>query len=382
MPVAVLGLNAPSGTGKSSLLAAGIVPALRQEGRPVALTRHPLEAGLVDRVATLDELREHLIELGVKDGDSFRQMNFKTYLAARREIPNPLQKKVAVVVAQGVILGGDQPQGTVGGKSTARLLRQARNDKRVAAVVLRVDSPGGGVLPSEQIRREVELTRTSGKPVVVSMSTVAASGGYWIAMSGNEIWANPGTITGSIGIYGLLTNFPRTLEKIGVHTDGVGTTAMAGALRADRELPENVADIIQQIIDDGYRRFITKVAEFRAMETEAVDRVARGRVWSGSQALERGLADRLGGLSEAIASAADMAEVSDYRVKYYEEEPSRFEQFLLDLTATTPWVKRASRWSWISRLLDASVNTDLVLLLGQPRNERVGVYAYCFCGID
>ncbi len=340
-----------------------------------------LRAGLVDRLATLDELRDHLIELGAQEGDSFRQIDFKTYLAARREVPNPLQQKVAVVVAQGVILGGEQPQGTIGGESTARLLRQARNDEKIAAVVLRVDSPGGSVLPSERIRHEVELTRAAGKPVVVSMSSVAASGGYWIAMSADEIWASPGTITGSIGIYGLLTNFPRTLEKIGIHTDGVGTTELAGALRADRPLPENVSDIIQQIIDDGYERFITKVAESRELEPEAVDRVARGRVWSGSQALERGLVDQLGGLSQAVAAAAARSGVSDYRVVYVEEQPSRFEQFLLDLTAGLPAVNLASRWSWVSRLLDGAVRSDLELLLGQPRNDRVGVFAYCFCGL-
>ncbi len=352
---------------------------LREAGGSAA--QAALAAGLVDRLATLDELRELMIELGARDGDTFRQVGFMTYLAANRPVPNPVQKKVAVVVAQGVILGGDQPSGTIGGESTARLLREARNDERVAAVVLRVDSPGGAVLPSEQIRREVELTRAAGKPVVVSMSSVAASGGYWIAMSADEIWASPGTITGSIGIYGLLTNFPRTLEKIGIHTDGVGTTPMAGTLRADRPLPEHVGDIIQQIIDEGYERFISKVAASRDLDPDQVDRIARGRVWSGSQALERGLVDHLGGLSQAVASAAGRGGVSDYRVVYAEEQPSRLEQLLLDLTATLPRVNVASRFSWLSRLLEGQTGTDLELLLGQPRNERVGVYAYCFCGL-
>lgn len=350
---------------------------LREAGGSAA--QAALAAGLVDRLATLDELRELMIELGARDGDTFRQVDFLTYLAANRPVPNPLQKKVAVVVAQGVILGGDQPSGTVGGESTARLLREARNDDRVAAVVLRVDSPGGAVLPSEQIRHEVELTRAAGKPVVVSMSSVAASGGYWIAMSADEIWASPGTITGSIGIYGLLTNFPRTLEKIGIHTDGVGTTPMAGTLRADRPLPEHVGDIIQQIINEGYERFIAKVAASRDLDPDAVDRIARGRVWSGSQALERGLVDHLGGLSQAVVAAAERGGASDYRVVYFEDQPSRLEQLLLDLTATLPKVNVASRFAWVSRLLDGQTGTDLELLLGQPRNERVGVYAYCFC---
>ncbi len=344
-----------------------------------------LEAGLVDRLATRDELREYLIDRGTYDSsiESFRQIDFDTYLKAVQSAPRPFTDRVAVVVAQGAIVGGDQPQGTVGGESTARLIRQARTDTQVKAVVLRVDSPGGSVLPSEQIRREIELTRQAGKPVIVSMSSVAASGGYWISMSADEIWASPTTITGSIGIYGLLTNFPRTLQKVGIHTDGVGTTRIAGATRADRDLPDNMADIIQQIIDDGYERFIEKVADARDMTSEAVDRVARGRVWSGAQARDRGLVDELGGLEDAIASAARHAGISDYQVEYVEKQPSAIEQFFIDITAGLPRLTRSgSAMGWLSGMLPASMKTDLQLLMDQPRNQPVGVYAYCFCSVD
>ncbi len=340
-----------------------------------------LAAGLVDRVGTEDELRKYLLSDGIFDADieSFRQIDAETYLAAQNNFALPQGDKVAVVVAQGAIVPGDQSQGTVGGESTARLIRRARMDDSTRALVLRVDSPGGAVLPSEQIRREIELTRASGIPVVVSMSSVAASGGYWISMSANEIWANPATITGSIGIFGLLTNFPRTLEKVGVYTDGVGTTRIAGALRSDRPMQPHIADIIQQIIEDGYERFIGKVAVAREMTPEAVDQIARGRVWSGQQARDRGLVDKLGGLNDAIASAAEIADISDYKTVYVEQQVSALEQFLLDLTARLPSFS-VSRDTTIGALLRAPLPTDLELLLAQPKGQQpVGVYAYCFC---
>ncbi|MEM7704161.1 MAG: signal peptide peptidase SppA [Pseudomonadota bacterium] len=340
-----------------------------------------LAAGLVDRVGTEDELREYLLSDGVFDADieSFRQIDAETYLAAQNSFALPQGDQVAVVVAQGAIVPGDQSQGTVGGESTARLIRRARMNDSTRALVLRVDSPGGAVLPSEQIRREIELTRASGIPVVVSMSSVAASGGYWISMSANEIWANPATITGSIGIFGLLTNFPRTLEKVGVYTDGVGTTRIAGALRSDRPMQPHIADIIQQIIEDGYERFIGKVAAAREMTPEAVDQIARGRVWSGQQARDRGLVDKLGGLNDAIASAAEIADISSYKTIYVEQQVSALEQFLLDLTARLPSFS-VSRDTTLGALLRAPLPTDLELLLAQPKGQQpVGVYAYCFC---
>ncbi|MEM9183583.1 MAG: signal peptide peptidase SppA [Pseudomonadota bacterium] len=340
-----------------------------------------LAAGLVDRVGTEDELREYLLSDGVFDADieSFRQIDAETYLAAQNSFALPQGDQVAVVVAQGAIVPGDQSQGTVGGESTARLIRRARMNDSTRALVLRVDSPGGAVLPSEQIRREIELTRASGIPVVVSMSSVAASGGYWISMSANEIWANPATITGSIGIFGLLTNFPRTLEKVGVYTDGVGTTRIAGALRSDRPMQPHIADIIQQIIEDGYERFIGKVATAREMTPEAVDQIARGRVWSGQQARDRGLVDKLGGLNDAIASAAEIADISSYKTVYVEQQVSALEQFLLDLTARLPSFS-VSRDTTLGALLRAPLPTDLELLLAQPKGQQpVGVYAYCFC---
>ncbi len=348
-----------------------------------------LSSRLVDRIGTRDELKDYLAGEGSLDKDDhLRSIGMHGYLTASAPlIERPDQKKVAVIVAQGTIVSGNQSQGTIGGESTSRLIRRAREDDNVSAIVLRVDSGGGAVLPSEKIRHEIELTREEGKPVVVSMSSVAASGGYWVSLSANEVWANPTTITGSIGIFGLFTTFPKTLEKVGIRTDGVGTTPLAGALRPDRPLADEVGEIIQAIIDNGYENFISKVAESRQMTVEAVDEIARGRVWSGSQAHERGLIDHLGGLDKAIASAASLADLGeDYRVSYVEQPVSALDRFLLDMTASVDAsIDFSTEPGMMQRLFGNSsltaMRSDLELLLNEP-SDRLGIYAYCFCTIE
>ncbi|HEX5755432.1 MAG TPA: signal peptide peptidase SppA [Arenimonas sp.] len=301
------------------------------------LAQLALDAGLVDQLMTAQQFEELMIERGALDEDeySFRQIGFDAYLMQlRRQHLGPDQRpQVAVVVAQGEIVHGQPGPGIVGGESTSALLRQARDDENVKAVVLRVDSPGGGVFPSEQIRREVELIRDAGKPVVVSMAGVAASGGYWISMNADRIYADASTITGSIGVYVLWMSVPRVLEKIGVRSDGVGTTPLAGAFDPTRPFDPNIGTLIQSVIDKGYRDFTGRVAEARGSTPEAIDRVARGRVWSGQQALERGLVDELGGLRDALADAAERAELDDgsYGVSYMERPLSGFEKFLADM---------------------------------------------------
>lgn len=344
-----------------------------------------LESGLVDLIANADEAIEYLIDNGVARVEGgYRHVSVGEYLssAAPRLSALSTKSKVAVIVAQGAITSGQPGPESTSSQVTVGLLKQARHDSNIRAVVLRVNSPGGQLFPSEQIRREVEITRASGKPVVVSMGDVAASGGYWIAMSANEIWANASTITGSIGVFGLVTTIPRGLDKIGVHTDGVGTTAMAGALRIDRPLDRAVGELIQQIVENGYSTFISKVAEFRGMSVADVDEIARGRVWSGAQAQSHGLVDQLGGLSEATRAAAALAGESDYDVRYLEPEMSPTERFLLDLSASS-WLPRWSG-SWLGDLgrlkdvLGNSVSRDLALLT-QGSTGRPSVYAYCFC---
>src|SRR3546814_553672 len=216
----------------------------------LALSEH-----LVDGLKTEDQVRDLLIARGVADDDnrSFRQIDLDTYLGFvnGEYLHIGRQDTIAVVVAQGEITDGEQAPGTVGGTSTAALIREAREDENVKALLLRVDSPGGGVFPSEQIRRQVELTREAGIPVVVSMGNVAASGGYWISMNADVIYADPSTITGSIGIFGLWLSTPATLDRSEEHTGGVGTTRFAGAFDPTRPFAPAVGDIIQSVHDSG-----------------------------------------------------------------------------------------------------------------------------------
>ena len=344
-----------------------------------------LDSKLVDRLATRDQAIDLLISKGVREKNSFRQIDFQDYatIAQREQLAALGKPQVAVVVAEGEILGGDQPPGPIGGESTAKLVRAAREDKRVKAVVLRVNSPGGDAFASELIRREVELTKQARKPIVVSMGDVAASGGYWISMNGDKIYAEPTTITGSIGIFGLFMNIPNTLGKIGVHTDGVGTTKFAGALDVRRPLDPNIGDLIQSIINHGYQRFITRVAAARSKTPEEVDAIARGRVWSGGQAKERGLIDELGGLSDAIAAAAAAAKLGgNYRVTYVEKELSTWERIALGFSSDTlahvgrSWLPDLPR-AWLAQ---PEVESQLKLLRALEGN-KLGVFAYCFCEI-
>ncbi len=311
-----------------------------------------LEAKLVDKLAQRDEVRQRLIDLVGKDEEkkSFRQIDVATYLQAKggdRTGSTGKGSAVAVVVAKGDILDGNQPAGTIGGDSTARVLRRAREDDSVKAVVLRVDSGGGSAFASEIIRRECELVRKAGKPLVVSMGSVAASGGYWIATSSDEIWAAPETVTGSIGILGMYATIDKPLAKyLGVHTDGVGTTRFSDALRPDRPLDPALADIAQQYIDNGYRDFLARVAQARRMTTEQVDKIARGRVWSGEDAKGLGLVDQLGGLDQAIESAARRAKLEKgYRVWYVEKEKSLRERLVSMLAAHA--VEAATSMGWL-----------------------------------
>jgi protease-4 len=366
---------------------------LRAAGGDMA--KMALEAKLVDKLAPRDEVRKRMIELVGKtdDGKSFRQVGVSTYLQAKggdRTGATGKGKAVAVIVAKGDILDGDQPAGTIGGDSTARLLRRAREDDSVKAVVFRVDSGGGSAFASEIIRRECELVRKAGKPLVVSMGTVAASGGYWVATDADEIWAAPETITGSIGIFGMFPTIDRPLAKyLGVHTDGVGTTRFSDAIRPDRPLDPGVADLLRQYIDEGYADFLERVAGARKMTVEQVDRIARGRIWSGEDAKGLGLVDQLGGLDQAIESAAKRAKLEKgYRVWYVEKEMSFRERVMsmlaaqaLDVAVAAGWAPpegsaSASALSVAGRLRDLQRDVERLSRWNDPR----GVYAHCLCG--
>lgn len=286
-----------------------------------------------------------------------------------------------MVVAEGEIAGGKQPQGEIGGESTAALIRAAREDKKTKALVLRVNSPGGEVFAAEQIRREVELTRKAGIPVIVSMGDVAASGGYWISMNADRIFAEPNTITGSIGIFGMYYSIPDTLAKLGVQSDGVATGPMAGAFDITRPLDPRVGQVIQAIIDKGYHDFVGGVAKARGKDYDAIDAIAQGRVWTGQQALDRGLVDQLGGLDSAIAYAAQQAKLAKgFPVRYVEQPLGGFEQFVVGLNQSAT-VRIAQSYglrlpSWMAELPRAMPELKL---LRNARAGRPNVYAYCFC---
>jgi protease IV len=294
-----------------------------------------LQSKLVDALKTRDELRTALIERGVRDEaiKSFRQVSFEQYLARLK--PKADGPALAVVVAEGEIGDGEAPSGRIGGLSTAALIRQAREDEDIKALVLRVDSPGGSAFGSELIRRELELTRAAGKPVVVSMGDLAASGGYWVATAADEVIADAATITGSIGVFTLLPTAERALDKLGVQTHGSPTTWLAGAYDPRRALDPRFAAVVQSNVDHLYADFVAKVAKSRQRTPQQIDAVAQGRVWTGAQALEHGLVDRLGSYGDALAAAAQRAKLpgadsGNVRISYLERRPGRLQQ-LIDL---------------------------------------------------
>lgn len=342
-----------------------------------------LRLGLVDHVAHDDAVRQRLIEIAGEDETthSFHRVDYRDYLLAsdRRDQDDG---EVAVIVAKGTMLPGDQPPGLIGGHSTAKLIREARQDDGVKALVLRVDSGGGSTFASEVIRRELELVREAGKPVVISMGSYAASGGYWIATAGDEIWASPNTVTGSIGIFGYFPTFQKPLARyLGVRVDGVGTTWVAG-VRPDRELPEQMRTTFKLLVEKGYRDFLEHVSAARGMTVGEVDAIARGRVWTGARAHELGLVDHLGGLDDAVAAAARLADLGeDYGVRYLERELGFREELLLAfLTQARAFYRPAATPPAVP---DAMARFFLAQLdRFEAFRDPLGIYAHCLCEVD
>ena len=304
-----------------------------------SFAKYALDNNWVDHLKTRQEMRSELIELVGKNlkGNSYNHITYKNYIAATKspvEMKDYSSDKIAVIVAKGTILDGTQKPGTIGGDSTAELLQKARYNDKVKAVVLRVDSPGGSAYASEIIRQEVELLKEAGKPVIASMGTYAASGGYWISAPADKIYAAPSTITGSIGIFGMMMTFEKSLSKMGIYTDGVGTTDIAG-FSPTRPLTPGMAELFQLTINKGYQEFIQLVATNRNMTLEQVDAIAQGRVWSGLKAKELGLVDELGNLNDAIAAAAELADVEQYDTLLIEKELSPRSQMLQELLGSS-----------------------------------------------
>ncbi|MET0282319.1 MAG: signal peptide peptidase SppA [Steroidobacteraceae bacterium] len=312
----------------------GYIDALRSNNGDAA--RVALEAGLVTALKSEQQVNERLIELaGAEDEGSYPVIDYGAYVRvqhAEQRLHNDGNGRVGVVVASGEIGDGEQPPGSIGGVTAAALLREVRENEDIAAVVLRVDSPGGSATASEQIYREIEAIRAAGKPVVVSMGDVAASGGYYIAAPANRIFASATTITGSIGVYSAVPTLDRTLGKVGVTVDGVGTTALSGKMRLDRPLDPALRDYLQLSVNRFYEVFLAHVAEGRGKTRDQVHEVAQGRVWIGSDALEHGLVDTLGGYQDAVRAAAQLAGLADgYDVQRIEPDLSWAEQLALQL---------------------------------------------------
>jgi protease-4 len=341
-----------------------------------------LSRRLVDGLKTQDEVRDELVQLVGEDrtGRGYSQVRLEEYLKSIHpslRAAGPGQR-IGLIVASGVILEGTQPAGRIGGDSLSALIRQARRDDRVRAVVLRIDSPGGSAFASDQVRRELEITRRAGKPVVVSMGSTAASGGYWIATAADEIWSAPTTITGSIGIFGAFPTFEKSLEALGVNNDGVGTTRMSDAFNPNRPMNPLLAEAMDQIIEQGYRTFIERVAEGRQMTGAAVRKIADGRVWAGMTAQEIGLVDKLGNTREAIESAAQKAGLDHYTIEMIEQPLTRRERLLRHINELVVAVCRRGlnvlspqAAEWLKMM--AAPTIDTLLMLNDPR----GVYAYC-----
>lgn len=267
---------------------------------------------LADQVLDRSGIEAAIAEaLGSKDG-SYPAIHLAQYRSAiGRDEAQAREQNVAIITASGMILDGDQPPGTIGDAPMAEMLARARKDESVKAVVLRIDSPGGSAAASEAIRSEILRLKQAGKPVVVSMGSVAASGGYWIAAAADEVWARPTSITGSIGAFGIVAKVRDGLERLGIHSDGLGTTRIAGGIRPDRRLPPELGRAMQLAINDVYDRFLNVVSQGRKLGRARVAELAEGRVWSGADARRLGLVDHLGSLDQAISSAARMAGIGE-----------------------------------------------------------------------
>ncbi|HFQ5379016.1 TPA: signal peptide peptidase SppA [Vibrio vulnificus] len=337
-----------------------------------------IKLGLVDELATRQQLRTQLAEkFGASGDDSYKAISYYDYRATMRDNFDANADDIAIVVASGTIMDGQQPRGTVGGDTVAGLLRQARNDDKVKAVVLRVDSPGGSAFASEVIRNEVQALKDAGKPIVVSMSSLAASGGYWISMSADKIIAQPTTLTGSIGIFSVITTFEKGFNKLGIYTDGVGTSPFSGE-GISTGLSKGASQAFQMGIEHGYQRFISLVGDNRDLSLDAVDKVAQGRVWTGYDALQHGLVDQIGDFDDAVAEAAKMAQLENYNLYWVEEPLSPTEQFIQEFMKQVKISMGVDIQSILpSSLQPVAQQMEQHASLLQNFNDPKGYYAFC-----
>ncbi len=347
-----------------------------------------VKAGLVTGLKSKQQVEQRLIDLVGEDDStgSFRSVSSDDYariVHAQTAPGRGDRTRIGVIVASGEILDGDQPPGTIGGDSLARLIRQARLDDRIKAVVLRIDSPGGSVTASDEIYQEIRQLEAAGKPVVVSMSSLAASGGYYISAPADEIWASPATITGSIGIFAVIPTINRTLAKIGVNVDGVGTTPLSGQLQIERPLNDEARALLQDTVDFGYSQFVAHVAQGRHKTLDEVNAIGQGHVWSGIDAQRNGLVDHLGYLDDAVKAAARLAKLTRYRVVFVQPQLTWAQELALEINSMGARV-----------LYEADPGARSAAAVAHPFDplrqeiERLSrftlpnrLYAYCFCTV-
>ena len=356
---------------------------LKHQGNAAKLA---LDAGLVDKLSSRQEVMARLISLsGLADNGGYQHIDSSNYLKHIEQQPKPSGNKigmdqVALIVAKGVISEGDQPDGLIGSESLSKLLRQAREDDKIKAVVIRIDSPGGSAFASEVIRQEIVSLRNFGKPVVISMGSVAASGGYWIAMGASEVWASPTTITGSIGVFGIIPTFEDTLQDLGVQSDGLGTTVLSDIFQLSRPMSNHAKQIVQAGVDHTYSQFLTIVAEARSSSIEGVDLIAQGRVWTGRKALDLGLVDQLGGLTQSLDSAAKSANLDGYEILKL-TRPLDFREKILQeidgvnlgfLVGVFP-----EKWNPLSLTAKLKGLSEKLILMTELNDPR-GIYLSCF----
>lgn len=335
-----------------------------------------LRYGLVDALLTDHEVAEALRKAtGADEGKRYRRIELAEYLGPR--IEPMFGDTVAVITGTGNIVMGDQSSGAIAADSFEELLREAREDDSVKAVVLRLDTGGGSALASELIRQQLTLVQEEGKPVVVSMGGTAASGGYWISATADEIWASPTTLTGSIGIFAILPTVENALQHVGVFEDGVRTGPFVDADDPTRGIGEGLARTLQASVDHGYRTFIGLVARGRGMSVEEVDAIAQGQVWTGQQAHGLGLVDHLGHLEDAVARAAAFAGTDNYRVRYLQQEQPPYLRLLQDLADGIGFASPLAR-PYQGIATELLRDLDRIVRLDDPRH----IYAICeACGM-
>ncbi|EFB2336656.1 signal peptide peptidase SppA [Escherichia coli] len=354
--------------------AQGLLEGLTQTGGDTA--KYALENKLVDALASSAEIEKALTkEFGWSKTDkNYRAISYYDYAL---KTPADTGDSIGVVFANGAIMDGEETQGNVGGDTTAAQIRDARLDPKVKAIVLRVNSPGGSVTASEVIRAELAAARAAGKPVVVSMGGMAASGGYWISTPANYIVANPSTLTGSIGIFGVITTVENSLDSIGVHTDGVSTSPLAD-VSITKALPPEAQQMMQLSIENGYKRFITLVADARHSTPEQIDKIAQGHVWTGQDAKANGLVDSLGDFDDAVAKAAELAKVKQWHLEYYVDEPTFFDKVMDNMSGSVRAMLPDTFQAMLPAPLASVASTvksesDKLAAFNDPQNR----YAFC-----